>query len=115
MFGNLGDMMGLMGKIKDLQSKMQAAQEALGTLTETAESGAGLVRATVNGHKKVTALEIDPSLMQPGDKEMLQDLIIAAVNKAIETIEPRTKEHLKNATEGSLPNIPGLDLSSLLK
>jgi len=112
MFGNLGD---LMGKVKDLQANMQAAQEQLATLTETGESGAGLVRATVNGHKKLIKLEIDPSLVNPADNEMMQDLIVAAVNKAMETIEPKIKEHLKNATQGSLPSIPGLDLSNFLK
>ena len=115
MFGNLGDMMGLMGKVKDLQAKMQEAQQQLANITESGESGAGLVKATVNGHKQVLNLEIDPSLLQPGDKEMVQDLIVAAVNKALETIDPKVKEHLKGATEGSLPNIPGLDLSSILK
>src|SRR5690606_32708563 len=99
MFGNLGD---LMGKVKDLQANMQAAQEQLGTITETAESGAGLVKATVNGHKKLLNLEIDPSILGPADKEMAQDLIVAAVNKAMDTIEPKIKEHLKKATQGSL-------------
>ena len=51
--------MGLMGKMKDLQSRMKEAQEQLGTLTESAESGAGLVRVTVNGQKKVVDLQID--------------------------------------------------------
>lgn len=112
MFGNLGD---LMGKVKDLQANMQAAQEQLSAITETGESGAGLVRATVNGHKKLLKLEIDPSIVGPGDAEMMQDLIVAAVNKALDTIEPKIKEHLKSATQGSLPNIPGLDFGSFLK
>lgn len=115
MFGNLGDMMGLMGKIKDLQAKMQQAQQELASITETAEAGAGVVKATVNGHKQILNLEIDPSLLQPADKEMVQDLVIAAVNKALEAIDPKVKAHLKDATEGSLPNIPGLDFSSLLR
>jgi DNA-binding YbaB/EbfC family protein len=112
MFGNLGD---LMGKVKDLQANMQAAQEHLSSITETGESGAGLVKATINGHKKLLSLEIDPSIVQPGDTELMADLIVAAVNKALETIEPKIKEHLKSATQGSLPNIPGLDLGSFLK
>jgi DNA-binding YbaB/EbfC family protein len=112
MFGNLGD---LMGKVKDLQANMKAAQEQLSGITESGESGAGLVKATVDGNKKLLSLEIDPSLIKPGDEEMLQDLIVAAVNKALETIEPKIKEHLKSATQGSLPNIPGLDFGSLLR
>ncbi len=115
MLGNMGDMMGMMGKMKDIQAKMQEAQEQLGTISESAEAGAGLVRVTVNGQKKVTKLEIDDDLIKPADKEMLQDLVVAAVNKAMENIEPRIKEHLQKSTEGMLPNIPGLDLGNLMK
>ena len=115
MFGNLGDLAGMMGKIKDLQNRMKEAQEQLATITETAESGAGLVKATVNGQKKVVALAIDPDLLKPEDQEMLQDLVVAAVNKALDALEPRIKEHLQKATEGALPTIPGLDLGSLMR
>ncbi len=115
MFGNMGDMMSMMGKMKDLQARMKEAQESLGTLTESAESGAGLVRVTINGQKKIIDLQIDADLIKPDDKEMLQDLIVAAVNKALESIEPKIKEHLQKATEGLLPNIPGMDLGSLMK
>lgn len=115
MFGNMGDMMGMMGKMKDLQARMKEAQESLSTLTESAESGAGLVRVTINGQKKIIDLQIDTDLMKPDDREMLQDLIVAAVNKALESIEPKIKEHLQKATEGLLPNIPGMDLGSLMK
>lgn len=107
--------MGMMGKMKDLQARMKEAQESLGTLTESAESGAGLVRVTINGQKKIIDLQIDADLIKPEDKEMLQDLIVAAVNKALESIEPKIKEHLQKATEGLLPNIPGMDLGSLMK
>ncbi|HEV7351064.1 YbaB/EbfC family nucleoid-associated protein [Telluribacter sp.] len=115
MFGNMGDMMGLMGKMKDLQARMKEAQEQLSGITESAESGAGMVRVTVNGQKKVVSLEIDNDLIKPDDKEMLQDLVVAAVNKALENIEPKVKEHLQKATEGVLPNIPGLDLGGFMK
>ncbi len=115
MFGNMGDMMGMMGKMKDLQARMKEAQEQLAGLTESAESGAGLVRVTVNGQKKVVGLEIDNDLIKPEDKEMLQDLLVAAINKAMDNIEPKIKEHLQKSTEGLLPNIPGMDLGNLMK
>lgn len=107
--------MGMMGKMKDLQARMKEAQEQLAGLTESAESGAGLVRVTVNGQKKVVGLEIDNDLIKPEDKEMLQDLLVAAINKAMDTIEPKIKEHLQKSTEGLLPNIPGMDLGNLMK
>jgi DNA-binding YbaB/EbfC family protein len=115
MFGNMADMMGLMGKMKDLQSRMKEAQDQLAGISETAESGGGMVRATVNGQKTLIGLDIDKDLINPNDKEMLQDLVVAAVNKAFEKIEPKIKEHLQKATEGVLPNIPGLDLGGLMK
>ena len=115
MFGNLGDMMGMMGKMKEIQARMKSAQESLSTLSATGESGAGMVRATVNGQKQLTSLVIDPDLMKSADdREMLQDLVVAATNKAMENIEPIIKAHLQQATEGLLPNIPGLDLGSMM-
>jgi DNA-binding protein YbaB len=58
-------------------------------------------------------IEIEDSLIKPSDKDMLQDLIVAAINKAMQEIDTVVKEELKKNTEGLLPNIPGLDLSSL--
>ncbi|MEZ0608622.1 YbaB/EbfC family nucleoid-associated protein [Fibrella sp. WM1] len=114
MFGNLGDMMGMMGKMKEIQAKMKAAQDSLNTISATGESGAGLVRATVNGQKQLIQLDIDPDLVKPDDREMLQDLIVAAINKAMDNIEPKIKAHIQQATEGLLPNIPGMDLGNLM-
>ena len=92
-------MMGMLGKVKEFQAKMKEAQESLGQLTESAETGAGLVKVTVNGQKQVVS----------------QDLIAAAVNKAMEKIEDQIKAHIQQSTEGVLPNIPGLDLSKFMK
>jgi len=108
------DMMKMMGKVKEVQAKMKEAQENLGNITTTGESGAGMVIATVNGRKEVVDLVIDESLFTPEDKEMLKDLIIAAVNKAIADVEVLAKEEIKKSTEGIMPNIPGFDLSSMM-
>jgi len=108
------DMMKMLGKVKEVQSKMKEAQENLGHITTTGEAGAGMVVATVNGKKELIDLQIDESLFTPDDKEMLKDLIIAAVNKAIKDVEVLAKEELKKSTEGMIPNIPGFDLSSML-
>ncbi len=108
------DMMKIMGKMKEVQAKVKEAQESLEKVTATGEAGAGLVKATVNGKKVVVSLEIDDDLMKPEDKEMMTDLVIAAINKAIEEVEVKSKEVLKQSTDGLLPNIPGLDLSGLV-
>jgi nucleoid-associated protein EbfC len=107
------DMMGMLGKVKDLQAKMKEAQESLGSITETGESGAGMVRATVNGKKQLLQIEIDEDLIKPEDREILQDLIVAATNKAMENIDDKVKDHLQSATKGLMPNIPGMDLGGM--
>lgn len=108
------DMMGMLGKIKDMQAKIKEAQEKLVHVQASAEAGAGMVKATVNGQKQVVKLEIDPDMMKPADKEMLQDLVIAAINKALLEADEKAKEEMKKTTQGIIPNIPGLDLSGLM-
>jgi DNA-binding YbaB/EbfC family protein len=73
-----------------------------------------MVKATVNGKKQLVKLEIDSDVIKPDDKEMLQDLIVAAVNKALLDVDGKAKEELKKTTQGIMPNIPGLDLGSML-
>lgn len=108
------DMMNMLGKVKEVQAKIQKVKENLGRITITSEAGAGMVKATVNGKREVIKLEIDPDLFKGEDKEMLQDLIVAAVNKGIRDIEEQIKEEYKKQTEGILPNIPGMDFSNFV-
>ena len=108
------DMMKIMGQIKEAQSKIKAAQESLVNLRIEGESGAGLVKAVMNGKKMLIELHIDESLNGPEDAEMRKDLIIAAVNKAGEQVEEEAKRTMKDSTDGLLPNIPGIDLGSIL-
>jgi DNA-binding YbaB/EbfC family protein len=106
------DMMKMMGKLGELKSKIAEAQEKVAQIKASGESGAGLVKATVTGTKKLVSLEIDPSLINPGDASMMVDLIVAAVNNAQKNAENLAKEEMKKNTEGIMPNIPGLDLSA---
>ncbi|HBK87671.1 MAG: YbaB/EbfC family nucleoid-associated protein [Cyclobacteriaceae bacterium] len=108
------DMMNMMGKVKEMQARLKQAQDNLELITVSGEAGAGMVRATVNGKKKLLSVEIDPSIVSPGEKFLLQDLVVAAVNKAMEEAEMKAKEELRKSTEGILPNIPGMDLSNLM-
>jgi nucleoid-associated protein EbfC len=108
------DMMKMMGKVKEVQDRLKTAQESLGTIKASAESGAGMVKATVNGKKQLVSLDIDPAILKAEDKGIVQDLVVAAVNKATEEVEVLAKEHLKKSTEGLIPNIPGLDLTGMM-
>lgn len=105
------DITGMMGKMKDLQDKMQQAQQELQHISATGEAGGGLVKATANGHRQLIKLDIDESLLTPQDRDMVADLVVAAVNKALDTVAEQAKQEMQRKTSGLLPNIPGLDLS----
>lgn len=109
------DMFNMMGKVKELQARLKQAQDNLVNITATGESGGGMVKATVNGKKQVISIDIDPSLLKADDKPIVQDLVVAAINKALEEAEIMAKEELRKSTEGIMPNIPGLDLSNLMR
>ena len=90
MFGK-GGLGGLMKQAQQMQEKMQKMQEEIAQLEVTGESGAGLVKITINGAHNCRRIEIDPSLMED-DKEMLEDLIAAAFNDAVRRAEELQKE-----------------------
>jgi DNA-binding YbaB/EbfC family protein len=110
---NMFDLMNIMSKVKEAQAKIKETQAKLVHLTAEGEAGAGMVKATVNGNRKVVSIDMDDSLINPADKEMLSDLTVAAINKAMEAIEIKIKEEMKSATDGMIPNIPGMDLGSM--
>lgn len=104
----------MMGKVKEMQSKMKEAQDQLKEIKVEGESGGGMVKAKANGAKELIGLEIDESLINSTDKDMMRDLIIAAVNKALQEADEKGKEHIKKSTDGLMPNIPGMDLSGMM-
>jgi len=108
------DMMKMMGKMKEVQARIKEAQDNLGKLHASGESGGGMVKAVVNGKKQLISLEIDPAILKADDKIIVQDLVVAAVNKASEEADVLAKEEMRKSTEGLLPNIPGLDLSGMM-
>jgi DNA-binding YbaB/EbfC family protein len=107
------DLMNIMGKMKEAQARLKEMKENLAKITVTGEAGGGMVKATVNGQRQVVKIEIESTLLKPEDKDLVQDLSVAAVNNAMTKIDEIIKEELKKNTEGLLPNIPGLDLSNL--
>ena len=107
------DMSNMFGKMREMQSKLKEVQENLETITAEGESGGGMVKAIVNGRKKVVSVTIEESLMTPQDKEMVQDLVVAAINMALQNVEAKSNDEIKKTTEGMMPNIPGLDFSKM--
>ena len=86
---------GMMKQIQQLQEQLLAAQEALADETISASAGGGVVKATVTGDQQLRGIEIDPSLLEDGDVEMLQDLILAAVNDAMKNAPAYDPNHSK--------------------
>lgn len=92
----LGD---LMKQAQEMQANMQKMQEDLANAEVTGESGAGLVRVVMNGRHDVKRVHIDDSLMSE-DKEMLEDLLAAAVNDAVRKVENKSRDEMSKITAG---------------
>ena len=98
-----GGMGNLMKQAQKMQEDMQKVQEELANAEVIGESGAGLVKVTMTGRHDIRRVEIDPSLMEE-DKEMLEDLLAAAVNDAVRKVEQNSKEKMGDLTSGM--NLP---------
>jgi len=99
----------MMKQAKELQSKMAEMQAEIEQMTREGTSGAGLVSVTVNGKGEMRGLSVDPSLMKPDEKEILEDLIIAAHADAKAKMEEALQDKMKDVT-GGLPLPPGMKL-----
>lgn len=100
MFGKAG-LAGLMKQAQQMQDKMKQAQADLVNLEVNGEAGAGMVKVLMNGHYGVKRVTIEPSLLGADeDKEMLEDLIAAAVNDAVKKVEAATQEKMGQFTQG---------------
>ncbi len=97
--GGLGDMAKMMKSAQELQGKMAQMQEELAELTVTGEAGAGLVKATATAKGELTALDIDPSIFNGDDKEVVEDLILAAVKDAQAKAAEKAQDEMKKLTE----------------
>lgn len=107
--GGLGDMAKMMKQAQDMQTKMADMQAELENMTVNGESGAGLVKATATAKGILTALDIDPSIFHPDEKEVVEDLILAAIKDAQTKAQDKMQEEMGKMTEGlGLP--PGMKL-----
>ncbi|RTZ65863.1 MAG: YbaB/EbfC family nucleoid-associated protein [Aquificaceae bacterium] len=101
MKGGLG---GLMKQAQKMQEDMQKAQAAIAAIEITGESGGGLVSVIINGQHECKRVNIDASLMEDDDKEMVEDLVAAAFNDAVQKLAVKSKDMMAGVTDGmSLP------------
>ena len=101
----------MFGKMMEMQDRMSDMQEQLADKTVTAEAGGGMVKVTANGAQQLTAIEIEPDAVDPDDLELLEDLVMAGVNKALEEAGDVAQREMQGAAGSMLP--PGMDLSKL--
>ena len=105
----IGDLMGMMKQAKELQARMEAMQAEVAALEVSGAAGGGLVTVVMNGKGDMKRIAIDPSLMAPGEREILEDLIVAASNDARAKAEQKLADKMREMT-GGLELPPGMKL-----
>ncbi|MBS3736725.1 MAG: YbaB/EbfC family nucleoid-associated protein [Candidatus Bipolaricaulota bacterium] len=105
-FGNINN---IMQKAQEMQEELEKKQEELAEKEVEATAGGGMVKVVMNGNQEVVNISIEKEVVDPDDPEMLEDLILAAVNNAKEKAEEMKQEEMGDIAGGmDLPNIPGL-------
>lgn len=103
-----GDMMNMMGKLKETQEKIEATKLRLDTVLIDEQSNDGLLKVTLTANRKIRSIDVDESLLQ--DKEQLEDYLILVLNKAIEKATNVNETELAAVAKDGMPNIPGMNL-----
>ena len=107
MFGKgMGNMTGMMKKVQKMQADMKKMQEELKTRTVEASVGGGAVTVVMNGEKIIESLKLNPTAVDPEDVEMLEDLVLSAVNEALRSAEDMMSSGMSKVTSGL--NLPGM-------
>ncbi len=102
-----GDMMGMMGKLKETQRKVEETKKRLDTVTLEEKTPDGLLTVVITANRKIKEIQIDDSLLQ--DREQLEDYLILTLNKAIEKATQVNETELAAVAKEGMPNIPGMD------
>ncbi len=103
-----GDLMGMMGKLKETQQKIEETKKRLDTVLVDEQSSDGLLKVTLTANRKIKSVEIDETLLE--EKEQLEDYLILVLNKAIEKATNVNEAELGAVAKDGMPNIPGMDL-----
>jgi nucleoid-associated protein EbfC len=103
-----GDLMGMMGKLKETQQKIEETKRRLNTVLVDEQSSDGLLKVTLTANRKIKSIDLDESLLE--DKEQLEDYLILVLNKAIEKATNVNEAELGAVAKEGMPNIPGMDM-----
>jgi len=96
----MGNMQGMMKKMQKMQKEMMQAQEELNAREFEGTAGGGMVKVILNGQREVLGVNLDPSVVDPDDVEMLQDLVVVAINDALKKVEETTASTMGKFTQG---------------
>ncbi|MHC5309449.1 YbaB/EbfC family nucleoid-associated protein [Myroides sp. LJL116] len=103
-----GDLMGMMGKLKETQEKIEQTKKRLDTVLIDQQSSDELLKVTVTANREIRSLDINEELLQ--DKEQLEDYLITVLNRAISQADKINEAELAAAAKDGMPNIPGMDM-----
>ncbi|WP_299781136.1 YbaB/EbfC family nucleoid-associated protein [uncultured Formosa sp.] len=103
-----GDLMGMMGKLKETQQKVEDTKKRLNTVLIDEKSNDGKLKITLTANREIKSIEVDESLLE--DKEQLEDYLILTLNKAIEKATAINEAELAAVAKDGMPNIPGMDM-----
>lgn len=111
----MNNMANMFGKFSELQEKVEEAKQELAKLEVEAEAGGGMVKVKANGKRQILSIKLDKDVIDPEDAEMMEDLVVAGVNKALDKAEEAAQERMQETYKDILPGggIPGMDLSKL--
>jgi nucleoid-associated protein EbfC len=113
MMRGMPNMQGMMKQLQKMQDNMARVQAELENKTVTGEAGGGMVKVTANGKQQLLKVTMAKEVVNPDDIEMLEDLVLAAANQALEAAAKMAQDDMAKATNGMMPNIPGLSLPGL--
>jgi len=103
----------LLKQAQKMQQDLARAQEKMATIQVEGSAGGGMVKATATAAQEVLEIKIDPEVVDPKEVEMLEDLVLAAVNQALQNAKAKAEEEMSKVTGGILPNLGGLKLPGL--
>jgi nucleoid-associated protein EbfC len=103
--GGFGGMNQLLQQAQRMQREAEKAKEKIAAMTSEATAGGGAVKVAVNGDHQIVSLVIDPGAVNPDDVDMLQDLVIVAVNEAMRKIDEMSEARMSQVTGGSVPGL----------
>jgi hypothetical protein len=106
--GGMPNMQQMMKQVQKMQERMEQVQAELETKTVAAESGGGMVKVTANGKQQIVKIEIEKEVVNPEEKDMLEDLVVAAANQALQKASVLAQDEMQKATGGMMPQIPGM-------